>query len=106
VIGVCQTDFDGYPDCRKTTISAMENVLSLGYGSGDFRIHTPLMYLSKAQTWKMANDLGCLDTIIWDTITDYNGDETMNEWGKGINNNPATDLRVKGYYEAKNNNWI
>jgi 7-cyano-7-deazaguanine synthase len=106
ITGVCQTDYSGYPDCRKTTIDAMQNVLSLGFGNGDFRIHTPLMYLTKAETWKLANDLGCLDVIINDTLTDYNGDETMNAWGKGVNNNPATDLRVKGFFEAKTKGWI
>jgi len=50
ITGVCQTDYSGYPDCRKTSIDAMQNVLSLAYGNGDFRIHTPLMYLDKAET--------------------------------------------------------
>lgn len=106
VTGVCQTDFSGYPDCRRTTINSMENVLSLGYGAGDFRIHTPLMYIDKAQTWKLAKDLKCLDIIINDTLTDYNGNETMNEWGRGAQDNPASILRAKGYYEAKANGWI
>jgi 7-cyano-7-deazaguanine synthase len=106
VTGVCQTDYSGYPDCRRTSIDAMQNVLSLAYGNGDFRIHTPLMYLNKAETWKLAKELNCLDTIINHTLTDYNGNETMNEWGKGVNNNPATELRVKGFYEAKEKGWI
>lgn len=106
VMGVCQTDYSGYPDCRRTSIDAMQTVLSLAYGNGDFRIHTPLMYLTKAETWKLAKELNCLDVIINDTLTDYNGDETMNEWGMGVNNNPATRLRVEGYYEAKSKGWI
>lgn len=104
--GVCQTDYSGYPDCRRTTIDAMQNTISIGYGAGDFRIHTPLMYLDKAETWKMAKELDCLDVIINDTLTDYNGDTTMNEWGMGNVDNPATKLRVKGFYEAKNKSWI
>jgi len=106
VMGVCQTDYSGYPDCRRTSIDAMQNVLSLAYGNGDFRIHTPLMYLTKAETWKIAKELDCLNVIINDTLTDYNGNDTKNEWGMGTNNNPATELRIKGYYEAKKNNWI
>lgn len=106
VTGVCQTDYSGYPDCRRTSIDAMQNVLSLAYGNGDFRIHTPLMYLNKAETWKLAKELNCLDVIINDTLTDYNGNQTMNEWGMGENNNPATELRVNGFYEAKQKGWI
>jgi 7-cyano-7-deazaguanine synthase len=106
ITGVCQTDYSGYPDCRKTSIDAMQNVLSLAYGNGDFRIHTPLMYLDKAETWKLAKELNCLDVIINDTLTDYNGNQTMNEWGMGVNNNPATELRVKGFFEAKSKGWI
>lgn len=106
VTGVCQTDYSGYPDCRRNTIDAQQLALSLGIGVGDIRIHTPLMYVDKAQTWKMAKELGCLDIIIKYTLTDYNGNKTMNEWGKGVNDNPATELRVKGFYEAKQNGWI
>lgn len=106
VTGVCQTDYSGYPDCRRTTIDALQNALSLGLGIGDIRIHTPLMYLTKAETWRLAKDFGCLEIIIRDTMTDYNGDETMHEWGMGNESNPATKLRVKGFYEAKEKGWI
>lgn len=106
VTGVCQTDYSGYPDCRKTTMDALQNALSLGIGTGDYRIHTPLMYLDKAETWKMAKDLNILDVIVNDTLTDYNGDMTKNEWGYGNKNNPATELRVKGYFKAKEKGWL
>jgi len=106
VTGVCQTDYSGYPDCRRTTIDAMQNVLSLGYGAGDYRIHTPLMYLNKAETWKMAKDLGCLDVIINYTMTDYNGAENKNEWGYGNYDNPASKLRADGYFKAKDLGWL
>lgn len=106
VTGVCQTDFSGYPDCRKTTMDSLQVTLSLGLGVGDIRIHTPLMYLTKAETWRMAKELGCIDVIINDTITDYNGTKVKNEWGYGVKDNPATLLRAKGYYEAKANGWI
>lgn len=116
VTGVCQTDESGYPDCRRAFINSMEETLTLGTGKS-YAIHTPLMRLSKAETWKMANDLGIaygakneettvLDVIINDTMTDYNGDKTMNEWGMGIDNNPATHLREKGYFEAKEKGWL
>lgn len=106
ITGVCQTDYSGYPDCRRNTIDAMQLTLSLGIGTGDIRIHTPLMYLTKAETWKLAKDLNCLDVIINDTLTDYNGSTKLNEWGMGTNDNPATNLRVNGYYEAKQKGWI
>ena len=106
VTGVCQTDFSGYPDCRKVTIDALQNTLSLGIGAGDFRIHTPLMYINKAETWKMAKDLNCLDVIINHTLTDYNGSMNENEWGFGDYDNPATKLRADGYYEAKELGWL
>ncbi len=106
VTGVCQTDYSGYPDCRRTTIDALQLSLSLGLGLSDMRIHTPLMYLTKAETWKLAKELGCLDVIINKTMTDYNGNQTQNEWGFGELNNPASILRAKGYYEAKAQGWI
>lgn len=106
VTGVCQTDYSGYPDCRRVTIDAMQLALSLGIGVGDIRIHTPLMYLTKAETWKLAHELGCLDVIVNNTMTDYNGDTTKNDWGMGREDNPASVLRANGYREAKANNWI
>lgn len=106
VTGVCQTDYSGYPDCRRTTIDAMQLAVSLGIGIGDIAIHTPLMYLTKAETWKLAKDLNCLDVIINLTMTDYNGNEKMNDWGMGDTDNPASVLRAKGFYEAKEKGWI
>lgn len=129
VTGVCQTDYSGYPDCRRDFIDAMEVSLSLAmdpayklFDKAIFQIHTPLMFLTKAETWKMAADLGTaygtacggaedkytsvLDVIINDTMTDYNGSMVMNDWGMGVDNNPATHLRAEGYYEAKRNGWI
>lgn len=106
VTGVCQTDYSGYPDCRRNTIDALQLALSLGIGIGDIRIHTPLMYLNKAQTWGLAKQLGCLDVIIDKTMTDYNGSTIKNEWGYGNYDNPATKLRADGYYLAKEQGLI
>ena len=106
VAGVCQTDYSGYPDCRRATIDAMQLSLSLGLGIGDVRIHTPLMYLTKAETWRLAQTLDIVDIIINETITDYNGDATPNDWGQGQLDNPASILRQKGYEEAKTKGWI
>lgn len=106
VTGVCQTDYSGYPDCRRTSITAMETVLSLAFGNGDYRVHTPLMYLTKAETWRMAKKLNCLDVIVNKTITGYDGDQSQHEWGRGNPNNPASALRIKGFYEAKEKGWI
>ena len=105
ITGTCQMDFQDYPDCRRKFIDSIQLTLTLGMDI-DFRIHTPLMYLTKAETWKMAKELNILDIIINDTMTDYNGSKIFNEWGYGVNDNHATELRVEGYYEAKEKGWI
>lgn len=105
ILGTCQMDFNDYPDCRRRFIDSIQLSLTLGM-EADFRIHTPLMYLTKAETWKMAKDLNILDVIINETRTDYNGSDVFNEWGYGVNDNHATELRVKGYYEAKQKGWL
>lgn len=105
ITGTCQMDFQDYPDCRRKFIDSIQLTLSLGMDV-DFLIHTPLMYLTKAETWRMAKELNILDIIINDTMTDYNGSKILNEWGYGVNDNHATELRVEGYYEAKNKGWL
>jgi 7-cyano-7-deazaguanine synthase len=105
VTGVCETDFSGYPDCRDDTIKALQVTLNLGMESR-FVIHTPLMWINKAQTWHLAKRLGgdvLVDLIREDTHTCYMGDhENRHAWGYGCDNCPACDLRKKGYqaYEA------
>jgi 7-cyano-7-deazaguanine synthase len=110
--GMCQTDYSGYPDCRRTFISAMQTSLSLAMDA-DLQIHTPLMDLTKAETWKLAADLGTvagcdvLETVRVMSHTDYNGDRShLNEWGYGQLDNPASKLRAKGYEEAKEKGWV
>ncbi|WP_022835309.1 7-cyano-7-deazaguanine synthase QueC [Salisaeta longa] len=106
--GMCETDYSGYPDCRRAFIDSMQVSLGLALDA-PLRIHTPLMYLTKAETWKLAADLGAdvLEVVRRDSHTDYNGDRsTWNEWGYGRLDNPASELRAKGYQEAKANGWV
>jgi 7-cyano-7-deazaguanine synthase len=104
--GMCQTDYSGYPDCRRVFVDSLQTTMSLAL-ERDLRIHTPLMYLTKAETWKLAHDLGVLDIVRDLSHTDYNGDRTTyNEWGYGKLDNPASVLRAKGYQEAKEKGWL
>lgn len=100
VAGVCETDYSGYPDCRNETIKAMEKALSLGMDV-QFTLDTPLMWVDKAATWAMAQDLGgdaLVDAIIEQTHTCYLGvRDTRFDWGYGCGSCPACDLRAKGY---------
>jgi len=63
------------------------------------KIHTPIMFIDKADTFKLAEELGCLDTVVNDTMTCYNGDTSKNDWGMGCGNCPACKLRKNGYEE-------
>ncbi|HEY7800032.1 MAG TPA: 7-cyano-7-deazaguanine synthase, partial [Hyphomonadaceae bacterium] len=98
--GMCETDYSGYPDCRRATIDAMGQAMSLGLGR-DMPVDTPLMYVDKAQTWALAEELGgkaLVDLIIEDTHTCYLGDRMRrHEWGYGCGECPACDLRAKGW---------
>jgi 7-cyano-7-deazaguanine synthase len=98
--GMCETDFSGYPDCRRETIDAMERALSLGLDQ-PITIETPLMHLTKAQTWNLAHELGgdkLVDLIVEHSHTCYNGDRThLHAWGYGCGACPACDLRAKGW---------
>ena len=97
--GVCETDYSGYPDCRREFINKLEEALNTGYLT-DIRIHTPLMRLNKAQTFKLAEDVGFLETVVLDSHTCYNGDRTnVHDWGAGCGKCPACELRAKGYEE-------
>lgn len=98
--GMCETDFSGYPDCREDTIKALQVALNLGM-ERRFVIETPLMWIDKAETWKMAEALGgdALLTIIKEeTHTCYLGERTKREaWGVGCGKCPACKLRVAGF---------
>jgi 7-cyano-7-deazaguanine synthase len=102
VAGMCQTDFSGYPDCRRIFIDSMEQSLSLAMAPRSFRIHTPIMEIDKADTFKLAADLGILELVLEETHTDYNGDRTeRHEWGYGRLDNAASRLRAAGWEEYK-----
>jgi len=101
ITGTCETDFSGYPDCRRIFIDSIEDTSNLGSQS-DIKILTPLMYLNKAETFELADKLGCLNEVINESHTCYNGDrEHLHEWGYGCDNCPACELRKKGYNEFK-----
>ena len=90
VTGVSQTDFSGYPDCRDSFIKSLNVTLNLAMDE-QFAIHTPLMWIDKAQTWELADSLGALDFIRNKTLTCYNGIP-----GDGCGHCPACRLRRQG----------
>ncbi len=100
VTGVCETDYSGYPDCRDDTIKALQVALNLGMESR-FVLHTPLMWIDKAQTWQLAEDLGgkpLVQTILEHSHSCYMGTrDTLHAWGYGCGTCPACDLRAKGF---------
>jgi 7-cyano-7-deazaguanine synthase len=98
--GMCETDFSGYPDCRRDTINAMERALTLGLDKPS-PIETPLMYLTKAQTWELAHGIGgdaLVELIVEESHTCYRGDrEHRHDWGYGCGDCPACELRAAGW---------
>lgn len=99
--GMCETDFSGYPDCRNDTLKALAAAISLGMDR-TFEIETPLMWIDKAATWAMADNLGgkaLTDLIIEETHTCYKGDrEHRHDWGYGCGVCPACELRARGFH--------
>jgi len=100
VLGVCETDYSGYPDCRDDTIKALQVALNLGMDTR-LVLHTPLMWLDKSATWQLAQNLGqarLVDLIKQQTHTCYEGDRSVfNEWGYGCGSCPACELRMDGW---------
>lgn len=100
VTGVCETDYSGYPDCRDDTLKALQVALNLGMESR-FVVHTPLMWIDKAETWRLAETLGggaLVDLVREETHTCYAGDRShRHAWGYGCGKCPACDLRQQGY---------
>ena len=100
--GMCETDYSGYPDCRREALEALETALNLGMDQS-FAIETPLMRLSKAETWALADDLGgepLVELIVEESHTCYLGDRShRHAWGYGCGTCPACALRAKGWLE-------
>jgi 7-cyano-7-deazaguanine synthase len=90
VTGVCETDFSGYPDCRDIFVKSLNVTLNLAMDY-QFVIHTPLMWLNKAETWKFADELGAFAFVREKTLTCYNG-----IIGDGCGECPACQLRKAG----------
>jgi len=100
VAGMCQTDYSGYSDCREDTLQAQERALSLGLDM-PVTIDTPLMFLTKGETWELAGQLGgkpLVDLIVEDSHTCYMGDrQHRHPWGYGCGTCPACELRAAGW---------
>ena len=100
--GMCETDYSGYPDCRDNTLKALQVALSLGLDQ-PMTIETPLMFLTKAQTWRLSEQLGGTalnDLIIESTHTCYLGQrDQRHAWGYGCGSCPACELRARGHTE-------
>ena len=98
--GMCETDYSGYPDCRDNTLKSLQVAISLGLDKS-MTIETPLMWLDKAATWAMTEDLGgepLIELVIEHTHSCYLGDrEHRHAWGWGCGLCPSCDLRRKGY---------
>ena len=93
VTGVSQTDFSGYPDCRDNFIKSLNVTINLAMEE-QFVIHTPLMWMDKAQVWALSDELGVFDLVREKTITCYNG-----VVGDGCGECPSCRLRKKGLEE-------
>lgn len=100
--GMCETDFSGYPDCRRDTLDALQAALNLGMDRA-FSIDTPLMRLTKAETWALAAGLGgeeLVELIRLESHTCYLGERgDLHAWGHGCGVCPACDLRARGWTE-------
>jgi 7-cyano-7-deazaguanine synthase len=104
VAGMCETDFSGYPDCRDDTVKAMQVALTLGMDRR-FVIHTPLMWIDKAATFALAEEIGgekLIELLLAETHTCYLGNRThRHAWGYGCGQCPACRLRAEGFAKWK-----
>lgn len=109
VSGVCETDFSGYPDCRDDTLKALQVAVNLGMHSR-LLFETPLMWLNKASTWQLAEDLGkesLIEIIRTHTHTCYLGERgVLHDWGYGCSQCPACKLRQAGYEQWQDSKQV
>ena len=100
VAGMCETDYSGYPDCRDDAVKAVQIALTLGLDKR-VTIHTPLMWIDKAATFAMAEQLGgkaFLEIVVEDSHSCYQGDRSKRHaWGYGCGDCPACQLRAQGF---------
>ena len=100
--GMCETDYSGYPDCRNNTLQALQVAMSLGLDQ-PLVVETPLMWIDKAATWRLAHTLGgdqFVAIVRDDTHTCYLGDHsTRHAWGYGCGSCPACELRLSGFLQ-------
>ena len=96
-IGVNALDYSGYPDCRPEYISSFEKTANLatkaGVSGSSFRIHTPLIDMTKSEIIKVGMDLGVDYSL---TSSCYDPDQEGNPCGLC----DACYLRLKGFKEA------
>ncbi len=103
VIGVCETDYSGYYDCRDDFVKGFQAFTNLAYHL-NFKIHTPLMHLSKGETFDLAEKVGCLDIVLEHSHSCYEGDRTQrHDWGYGCGLCAACQLRKRGWKEYCHN---
>jgi 7-cyano-7-deazaguanine synthase len=97
--GMCETDYSGYPDCRDDTLKSLQATLNLGMATR-LVLHTPLMWLDKAATWRLAERLGgaaLVELIRAESHSCYLGVRDSHPWGHGCGHCPACDLRARGW---------
>jgi 7-cyano-7-deazaguanine synthase len=104
VAGMCETDYSGYPDCREATLQCQAEAIRLGMET-DIRLETPLMHISKAESWRLAERLGgarAVALINEHSHTCYRGvRDERHDWGYGCGVCPACELRAKGWAEYR-----
>jgi len=97
-IGANVLDYSGYPDCRPEFLTAFENMANLATkagveGAGQFRVHSPLLKLTKAEIIREGAKLGVDYSL---TLSCYDPDSE----GRACGHCDSCTLRKKGFAEA------